>query len=226
MRICSFLFAIFLILVISPSKSLESYPTANLSTTWTTDYSDVRPMLVSKNQVAQFTCGFFCEGKCTSYIFAIFITGTLGLSDTWKPEVVWSANRDYPVREKAILNFTAAGELVLRDEDGSIVWTTNTAGKSVAGMNLTDTGNLVLFNHQNSVVWQSFDHPTDCWLPGQKLFTGQKLIASVSSTNLSEGMFSLQVTDKGLVAYVESNPPSAIYMAAPMKIKTENTLGS
>ncbi|KAJ0479233.1 putative bulb-type lectin domain-containing protein [Helianthus annuus] len=125
-------------------------------------------------------------------------------------QVVWSANRNYPVRENATLNFTAAGDLVLKDVDGSIVWTTNTSGKSVSGMNLTYTGNLVLFDHQNSVVWQSFDHPTDCLLLGQKLFTGQKLTSNVSVTNAT-GMYSLQVTDKGLIAYVESNPPQPYY---------------
>ncbi|KAI3730409.1 hypothetical protein L1987_61579 [Smallanthus sonchifolius] len=65
----------------------------------------------------------------------------------------------------------------------------------------------------NSAVWQSFDHPTDCLLPGQNLFQGQKLKSSVSLTNSTdqEGMFSLQITDKGLFAYVESNPPQAYY---------------
>ncbi|KAI3817034.1 hypothetical protein L1987_10821 [Smallanthus sonchifolius] len=190
-----------------------SYPTANLSTTWTTTTPydlNYQPVLLRETKVARFACGFFCEGKCTSYIFSISIS-PIHSPPSWDYEVVWSANRDHPVRDNAILNFTAAGELVLTDVDGSIVWTTNTAGKSVAGMNLTDTRNMVLFDDQNSVVWQSFDHPTDCWLPGQKLFTGQKLISNVSLTNSSEGMYSLQVTDKGLFAYVESNPPQAYY---------------
>lgn len=65
-----------------------------------------------------------------------------------------------------ILNFTSTGELVLQDVDGSIVWTTNTRGRSVAGMNLTDSGNLVLFNVSGSVAWQSFDYPTDCLVSG------------------------------------------------------------
>ncbi|KAJ0430228.1 putative non-specific serine/threonine protein kinase [Helianthus annuus] len=78
-------------------------------------------------------------------------------------------------------------------------------------MNLNDAGNLVLFNHQNSVVWQSFYHPTAALLPGQKLFTGHQLKSSVSSTNSSEGIYTLQVTDKGLFIYVESNPPQPYY---------------
>ncbi|KAJ0847533.1 putative protein kinase RLK-Pelle-SD-2b family [Helianthus annuus] len=199
----------------------QSYSyTAHLSTTWDTSYTDVQlqPMLLRRTNGVQFTCGFLCEGNCTDdnktfhYIFAIFISPTTQ-NFHYESKVVWSANRDHPVGIDAILNFTAAGELVLRDGDGSIVWTTNTAGKSVAGMNLTDTGNLVLFDDRNSLVWQSFDHPTDCLLLDQKLFQGQKLTssASLTSSSVSEDMYSLQVTDKGLLAYVESNPPQVYY---------------
>ncbi|KAM0047179.1 putative protein kinase RLK-Pelle-SD-2b family [Helianthus debilis subsp. tardiflorus] len=85
-------------------------------------------------------------------------------------------------------------------------------------MNLTDSGNLVLFDDQNSVAWQSFDHPTDCWLLGQKLFIGQKLTSTVVLSNQTnqegmysrnqtnqEGMYYLQVTDEGLFAYGKLN---------------------
>ncbi|KAI3730388.1 hypothetical protein L1987_61558 [Smallanthus sonchifolius] len=195
----------------STAQPFDLYPTANLSTSWTNNGSliDFRDQLILLRQtsVAQFACGFFCEGDCTSFVFAIFISGI----NACHRKVVWSANRDYPVGIDATLNFTAAGELVLSDADGSIVWTTNTAGKSVAGMNLTDTGNLVLFDDKNSVVWQSFDHPTDCLLLGQELFIGQKLKSSVPLTNSSEVMYSLQVTGKGLFANVESNPPQSYY---------------
>ncbi|KAJ0866149.1 putative protein kinase RLK-Pelle-SD-2b family [Helianthus annuus] len=100
------------------------------------------------------------------------------------------------------------------DVDGSIVWNTNTTGKSVAGLNLTDDGNLVLFDVNSSVVWQSFDYPTDCLVLGQRLLQGQQLIPSVSSTNWTaqKDLFSLQVKDDGFFAYVGSNPPLAYYV--------------
>uniref|UniRef100_K4CG79 Protein kinase domain-containing protein n=1 Tax=Solanum lycopersicum TaxID=4081 RepID=K4CG79_SOLLC len=47
-------------------------------------------------------------------------------------------------------------------------------------------GNLVLFDTTNRTVWQSFDHPTDCLLPGQNLVSGQKLTASISADNSSQ----------------------------------------
>ncbi|KAI7732896.1 hypothetical protein M8C21_015374, partial [Ambrosia artemisiifolia] len=162
--------------------------TAALSTSWNINYSDVQPILFREISGAQLFCSFLCEGYCSNdrksnhYIFAIFFSPTTK-NDNDTRKVVWSANRDHPVGTDAILNFTTDGELVLKDVNGRIVWTTNTAGKSVAGMNLTDTGNLVLFDHQNSVVWQSFDYLTDSLLPGQKLFTGQQLKSSISSTN-------------------------------------------
>ncbi|XP_076882597.1 EP1-like glycoprotein 2 [Bidens hawaiensis] len=138
----------------------SSYPPAaiaKLSTEWTTNYSYDQPLLLRNSNVAQFTCGFFAEmeGLVTTYIFGIFISPKEGSSHV----VVWSANEGYPFKENATFNFTSAGDLVLSDADGSIVWSTNTSGKAVVGMNLTDTGNLVLFDDQNSVVWQSFDHP-------------------------------------------------------------------
>uniref|UniRef100_K4CG99 non-specific serine/threonine protein kinase n=1 Tax=Solanum lycopersicum TaxID=4081 RepID=K4CG99_SOLLC len=39
-------------------------------------------------------------------------------------------------------------------------------------------GNLVLFDKRKRTIWQSFDHPTDSLLPGQKLVSGRKLIAT------------------------------------------------
>ncbi|CAI9089117.1 OLC1v1023626C1 [Oldenlandia corymbosa var. corymbosa] len=128
------------------------------------------------------------------------------------PQVVWSANRNNPVKINASLQLTSGGDLVLRDADGTLAWSTNTAGKSVAGLNLTESGNLVLFDHNNSVVWQSFDYPTDALVPGQTLVPGQKLRASVSPTNSSDGgLFSVFVNSSGLFAVIESNPPQSYY---------------
>ncbi|XP_076905028.1 G-type lectin S-receptor-like serine/threonine-protein kinase SD2-5 [Bidens hawaiensis] len=231
MRIC-YCFAFFLILNFCSATAqppLEYPATSNLSTTWANteiphhsvyfaDGSMVRAILLRGSLGPKFSCGFFCNGTCTSYLFAVFIvqtnsTGGIVLPDSGFPQIVWSANRDHPVSYGAILNLTETGELVLQDVDASTVWTTNTSGKSVAGLNLTDDGNLVLFDVNSSVVWQSFDHPTDSLVLGQKLFQGQQLIPSVSSTNWTtqKGLFSLQVTDKGLFAYVGSNQHQAYY---------------
>ncbi|PWA64335.1 Apple-like protein [Artemisia annua] len=222
----SFCFFAFFLILTCYSASAELYGGyANLSTTWTNNDSltvnifsqdniIVRPILYGRKFGEQgFACGFLYNGtNMLSYQFAIFVAQIF--SDFVYPQVViWSANRDHEVGNGAILNFTATGDLVLQDVDGSIVWTTNTRGKSVAGMNLTDTGNLVLFDVSGSVVWQSFDYPTDCLVLGQRLYQGQQLVPSVSSTNSTaqKGLFNLQVTDDSLVAYVGSRPAQAYH---------------
>ncbi|PWA93311.1 BNR/Asp-box repeat family protein [Artemisia annua] len=176
-------FALFLILTCYSAAAELFGGYAKLSTTWTNNESlitdsgylgediSVRLILYRRNFGGQgFACGFFYNGtNMLSYQFAIFVVEILDDEDPieyFTPQVViWSANRDHEVDNGAILNFTSTGELVLQDVDGSIVWTTNTRGKSVAGMNITDSGNLVLFDVSGSVVWQSFDYPTDCLVP-------------------------------------------------------------
>ncbi|KAI7732879.1 hypothetical protein M8C21_015357 [Ambrosia artemisiifolia] len=228
--IICYCFALFLILNhYSTTAQQEYYPTANLSTTWNntgpfaTNAADlsISPILLTFNATSEtgFACGFYCINEaCTSYLFAVYIVQVFLKSSghyliAGSPQAVWSANRDNPVSEDAILNFTATGNLILQYINGSTVWTTNTTGKHVVGMNLTDTGNLVLFDVNSSVVWQSFDYPTDCLVPGQRLLLGQQLIPSVSDTDWTaqKGLYSLQVTDKGLVASVGSNPPQVYY---------------
>ncbi|KAL0406468.1 UNVERIFIED_CONTAM: Receptor-like serine/threonine-protein kinase SD1-8 [Sesamum latifolium] len=204
------------------------YPTANLSSSWInsvsanhsvsfTDNSTVRAILLRGTFGPKYACGFYCSGTCERYLFSVFIVqtnsdGGITSPDKGFPQVVWSANRNSPFRINATLQLTPDGDLVLRDADGTLTWSTNTAGKSVAGLNLTEMGNLVLFDEKKAVVWQSFDHPTDALVPGQVLVAGMNLTAAVLATNWSEGgVFSVSMTSQGLVAYVTADPPQAYY---------------
>ncbi|GJX76565.1 G-type lectin S-receptor-like serine/threonine-protein kinase SD2-5 [Tanacetum coccineum] len=224
--VCYSSFAKSLASVSITSNSLD-YATANLSTKWKNDISAPNSfnfqdgsmvksiLLINSIGPPEFSCGFICYGTCMSYHFGIFI---VEISGDVPPQVVWLANRDRPVGLGATLNLSLAGELILQDSDGSTVWITNTTEKSVAGMNLTNTGNLVLFDIHDLVVWQSFDHPTDCLLPGQTLLQGQKLIASVSSTNWTtrKSLYSLVPKHDGLYAFFTVNPhPYIYYKSAP-----------
>ncbi|XP_039161064.1 LOW QUALITY PROTEIN: G-type lectin S-receptor-like serine/threonine-protein kinase SD2-5 [Eucalyptus grandis] len=129
-------------------------------------------------------------------------------------EVVWSTNRNNPVKINATLELTSKGNLVLKDAGGTIAWSTNTSGKSVVGLNLTDLGNLVLFDKNNVTVWQSFDHPTDTLVLGQKLMAGQRLIPSVSETNWAiDGTLMLYMNGRGLFAQIETSPPQIYYQS-------------
>ncbi|KAH0651211.1 hypothetical protein KY285_031330 [Solanum tuberosum] len=136
------------------------------------------------------------------------------------PQLVWSANRDRPVKANATLQLGKDGNLVLADSDGTFVWSTNTTGKSVSGLNMTETGNLVLFDKANCTVWQSFDHPTDSLLPGQSLVSGRKLIASVSATNWSQSLLSLTIINGSLATYIESDPPQFYYASSNLDTST------
>ncbi|RWR89198.1 LOW QUALITY PROTEIN: G-type lectin S-receptor-like serine/threonine-protein kinase SD2-5 [Cinnamomum micranthum f. kanehirae] len=203
----------------------EDYPSANLSTLWTNnpsitnnmkfaDGSRVRSILLRRTISPRFGCGFFCNGSCDSYFFSIFVIQAEGFVfipeiEAGFPQVVWSANPNNPVGENATLRLTQEGDLVLHNVDGSVAWSTNTSGKSVTGMTFLETGNLVLFGKNNSIVWQSFEHPTDTLLPGQKFMAGQRLTARVSASNWSQGLFYLSVSADGLYAFAESNPPQA-----------------
>ncbi|CAN0915091.1 G-type lectin S-receptor-like serine/threonine-protein kinase At2g19130 [Linum grandiflorum] len=89
--------------------------------------------------------------------------------------VVWVANREQPVSDpsRSELKLHEDGKLDLRNESGNVIWSTNSTSRasnsSVAV--LLDNGNFVISDAENSSVtfWQSFDHPTDHWLPGSKI---------------------------------------------------------
>lgn len=76
---------------------------------------------------------------------------------------------------------------------------------------MTERGNLALFDKRKRSIWQSFDHPTDSLLPGQSLVRGQKLIASVSASNWSQGLLSLTVLNGSWATYIDSDPPQFYY---------------
>ncbi|KAF8409236.1 hypothetical protein HHK36_005310 [Tetracentron sinense] len=87
---------------------------------------------------------------------------------------VWVANRDKPLPDpfSSALKLSADGNLVLLNKSKVQIWSTNstshTSNSTVAV--LLDSGNLILRERDSSkIIWQSFDHPTDTWLPGGKL---------------------------------------------------------
>ncbi|CAI9089143.1 OLC1v1023653C1, partial [Oldenlandia corymbosa var. corymbosa] len=191
--------------------------TAKLSTSWINQPSMIANETsfvshtfspITKRVIGQsaFVCGFYCNNDGNlSDIRASSKDCIFGVI------IIWSANRNYPVQVNATLQLSQDGDLILKNSDGTLVWSSQTAGKSVAGMNLTENGNLVLFGRNNEPIWQSFDYPTDSLLLGQKLLRGQRLTASVSASNASEGLLYLSVDSTELAAYINSNPPQKYY---------------
>ncbi|KAM7469686.1 hypothetical protein LguiA_007869 [Lonicera macranthoides] len=191
---------------------------------WYYSDCDIRPILLStyKNTSSSFVFGFVYNRSANAIKdgFCFFLVIALLPGDNVNDLVVlWSANRDNPVRENATLHFTADSGLELKDVDGTLVWSTNTSALPVTQLNISDGANLMLLDSKDKVIWQSFDYPTDTWLPNQSISPNKGLTSSNSSSNLGTGMYSLSVEGEdpynSLVAFINSDPPQ-IYMSLPV----------
>lgn len=197
------------------------YPTANLSTLWTNNNASEHSVTYNDGSVVRaivlrspktfhgpsFAAGFFCAtAPCDAgtFRFAVFILytnsgGKITMPTSGLPQVVWSANQLRPVKQNATLELTGYGNLILSDADGSLVWSSSTAGRSIAAMAITELGNLVLSDRKNATVWQSFEHPTDALVPGQSLREGMRLTANTSATNWTQNQLYMTVEPKWIV---------------------------
>ncbi|KAM7469724.1 hypothetical protein LguiA_007907 [Lonicera macranthoides] len=181
-----------------------------------------RARAIYENTSATFVFGFFNNRSANAIKdgFCFFLVIALLPGDNFNdPVVLWSANRDNPVRENATLHFTANSGLELKDVDGTLVWSTNTSALPVTRLNISDGANLMLLDSKDKVIWQSFDYPTDTWLPNQSISPNKGLTSSNSSSNLGTGMYSLTVEGEdpynSLVAFINSDPPQE-YMSLPV----------
>lgn len=136
----------------------------------------IKIVLYRQNSGPSFFYGFTCYYEVQCY-FGLFIFQLIEDMKSIRPVIVWSANHGKPVNNTTQLLLTEKGDLVLRGDDGSKIWSTDTVGKhkSAAGLNLTEAGNVMLYDRSNAIIWQSFDYPADCLLPGQVLRPGMKL---------------------------------------------------
>ncbi|MBA0782531.1 hypothetical protein Gotri_000403 [Gossypium trilobum] len=222
----AFVMITLLILLIIPSSffidaEIMDYPSfVNGPNSWrntpSTDFSfwesaGVRPILV----YGMFACGFHCSfvGENCLFAVSIFKSSSEGNS-SFSAQVVWSANPNNPVEMQALLELTSEGKLNLKDANDTVVWSPSTPGKSISRLNLTAEGNLMLFDETNYIVWQSFDHPTDSLVRGQRLVSGQKLRANVSSADSRESLYAFAVIDGKFVAYMDSDPSQSYYQSS------------
>jgi hypothetical protein len=121
--------------------------------------------------------------------------------------VVWTADRDKPpVPADSKLSFTSNGKLVLQSAQGA---ETRLASfpEVATSVSMLDTGNFVLLDSDNQMKWQSFDHPTDTFLPTQNLSHGQALNSSISDTNKSTGKFQVLMQEDGWLAMYPVGTP-------------------
>ncbi|CAN6206895.1 unnamed protein product [Urochloa humidicola] len=157
----------------------------------------------------RFELGFFSPAGSSGHSYYVGIWYKKAVSQRTP---VWVANRAAPVSDPASsrLAVAADGNLVLTNEAGKLVWSSNISsysGDAVAAV-IMDTGNLVLRRGDNGeVLWQSVEHPTDTWLPGVRLgmnkLTGdvQTLVSWKSSGDPAPGLFSLAIDPNGSSQY-------------------------
>ncbi|KAK1439844.1 hypothetical protein QVD17_05666 [Tagetes erecta] len=92
---------------------------------------------------------------------------------------VWVANRDKPLLDSSgVLTITEGGEVIVRDKDQHVYFPITTAGgaTSIKALKLLDSGNVVLIDIVSSrIMWQSFDNPTDTFLPGMNMIINSNL---------------------------------------------------
>ncbi|PON62141.1 Serine/threonine protein kinase [Trema orientale] len=84
---------------------------------------------------------------------------------------VWVANREEPlVDSSGFLKIRYDGNLVLSDRRATTIFVNSgaLAGSNETSSRILDSGNLILIQGEKT-IWQSFDDPTDTFLPGMKL---------------------------------------------------------
>ncbi|KAK2379863.1 G-type lectin S-receptor serine/threonine-protein kinase [Trifolium repens] len=205
------LFSLSLFIIIIILLSFQTYPSLSALTIISSNQSlSGDQTLVSKD--GKFELGFFnTTGNSSNYYY-------IGM---WYKKIsirtyVWVANRDHPLSDKNSSKLTISnGNLVLLDQSQNLVWSTNLSSSSRSNSVvavLLDSGNLILSNTPNASVsealWQSFDFPTNTWLPGGKIKLDkitkkpQYLTAWKNNNDPATGLFSLELDPNGTDSYL------------------------
>ncbi|KAK4387938.1 G-type lectin S-receptor-like serine/threonine-protein kinase [Sesamum angolense] len=140
----------------------------------------------------KFELGFFSPGNSRNRYVGMWFKNITVMT------VVWVANRDLPLTDNSgVLKLIQPGILVLLNVTNGTVWSSN-ASRAVENpvAQLLESGNLVVrggndHDGQENFLWQSFDYPTDTYLPGMSLgwnfVTGKETYLSSWKSNDDPG---------------------------------------
>ncbi|XP_057796863.1 G-type lectin S-receptor-like serine/threonine-protein kinase At4g27290 [Salvia miltiorrhiza] len=126
--------------------------------------------LVSKG--GKFELGYFSPPNSTNFYIGIWYK-SIPLQT-----VVWVFNRYTPILNNSQLKllyydkYSSLCLLIAGIDDGEICFGTSS---NIREALILDTGNFVMRNASGGILWQSFDEPTDTWLPGMKLTDSDSL---------------------------------------------------
>jgi hypothetical protein len=135
----------------------------------------------------------------------------VGIWYKWDQQtIVWVANRDNPV-----LNGSTGVSFGIAEDDNlkvwdidtrKVYWTAGVESYRSTNQNLTlmDSGNLVLRDEQYAMtLWESFQNPTDTFLPGMKMDEELTLTSWIGDVDPGSGNFTFK-KDQGEDRYVIS----------------------
>ncbi|KAL3624697.1 hypothetical protein CASFOL_031365 [Castilleja foliolosa] len=179
-----------LLLVITFSLKLcEARDSISMSSNPLIDSGDT---LVSAGNIFEF--GFFTnDQKSESSYVGIWYY------NKFPKTVVWVANRDNPLPLDS-----CEGAYGLAGDGNLKIWCNNKEffditklgdGESSISnrtLRLLDTGNLKLIEGGGTTIWQSFEYPTDTFLPGMKMSDDIQLVSWTGPNDLSSGNFTFR----------------------------------
>jgi hypothetical protein len=153
--------------------------------------------VISEGQ--NFELGFFSPGNSSSRYVGIWYYNNTD------PAVIWVANRGSPISDKSgVLRIGDDGNLMVFDGNNSEVWSSNA---SITSRNTTArlgiSGNLILSGSDNRDYWQSFNDPTDTFLPGMRVEVNDQMgenrafISWKSANDSSTGSYTMGVDPRG-----------------------------
>ncbi|KAH7662273.1 alpha-D-mannose-specific plant lectins domain-containing protein [Dioscorea alata] len=167
-----------------------------------------------------FSLGFFRHSSSSSNLY-------LGLwySNITPKTIVWVANRKDPVINSniAVLSISTNGNLLITNQNSTIIWSSGVTNVTNPVAQLLDTGNLVVRSDDDgqSYAWQGFDHPTDTLIAGMKLgvdFTkglNKTLTAWTSSTDPSPSQYYAMMDIRGSPELVIGEGSEKMWRSGP-----------